>query len=265
VSTLDLAVTGRMARADLLKLRKRRGTLGWSLLLALVPVILFFGVKAGQHSSDPTHYLPAGGIDGFRHGLQLIGLFFGPLVAVLVGVEAGAGDSSAGVFRDLVATGRSRVALFATRVPAALAVCWAVILAGFALVVLGAFAFADSRPTPSGTLIAEALGFILLSTGAICAISVGFASLTNSKAGSIVALVAWNVIASPLLASISSLGSARKALLEQALLQFRPIGDIHGHGGEVLAMSTGSALVVLLAWLAVLLGLGAWRTSRMDA
>ena len=61
-------------------------------------------------------------------------MFFGPLAAILIGVEAGAGDASAGVFRDLVATGRSRLALFASRVPAALALCWLVVLIGYALV-----------------------------------------------------------------------------------------------------------------------------------
>ncbi len=42
----------------------------------------------------------------------------------MIGIDAGAGDLSAGVFRDLVVTGRSRLALFASRVPAALALCW---------------------------------------------------------------------------------------------------------------------------------------------
>jgi ABC-type transport system involved in multi-copper enzyme maturation permease subunit len=261
---MNATVAAQMTGADLLKLRKRRGTLAWALLVALVPVILFFTVKAIQHSSNPAKYGPAGGIDPFRHGLQLVGLFFGPLAAILIGVEAGASDSSAGVFRDLVATGRSRLALFATRLPAALAVCWTVIAAAFALVVLGTFAFADGQPTPSGALVAEAFGFVLLGTGAICAVAVGFASLTNSKAGSITALVGWTLIASPLIASISSLGAVRKGLLEQAVLQFRPLATLQGHG-SVVSSSTGVALVVLACWLGVFLALGAWRTRTMDA
>jgi ABC-type transport system involved in multi-copper enzyme maturation permease subunit len=252
-----------MTSADLLKLRKRRGTLAWSLLLAAAPVIIFFTVKAIQHSSNPATYGPAGGIDGFRHAVEAVALFFGPLAAVLIGVEAGAGDSSAGVFRDLVVTGRSRLGLFATRVPAALAVCWAVIVAAYALVVLGTFVLASGLPTPSGALIAEGLGFTLLSTGVLCTIAVGFAALTNSKASSITALIGWSLIASPLIASISSLGSLREGLLEQAILEFRPLAEIQGRGG-VVTSSTGTALAVLIAWPAVLLALGAWRTRTMD-
>ena len=63
----------------------------------------------------------------------MIALFFGPLAALLIGVEAGTGDAAAGVFRDLVVTGRSRLALFATRVPAALAVTVAMMLGAYAL------------------------------------------------------------------------------------------------------------------------------------
>ena len=63
-------------------------------------------------------------------------------------MEAGTGDASAGVFRDLVVTGRSRLALFASRVPAALAVCWSVILLD-SCCVMGTYAFASGPPTPT--------------------------------------------------------------------------------------------------------------------
>jgi hypothetical protein len=40
------------------------------------------------------------------------------VTAILIGTTAGAADVGSGVFRDLVATGRSRTALFAARIPA---------------------------------------------------------------------------------------------------------------------------------------------------
>ena len=123
------AIALRMTGADFLKLRKKRSTMIWALVLALLPVVVFYAVNAVEHASNASHEA-AGGIDSFHTGVRLLGgLFFGPLVAILIGVELGTTDSSAGVFRDLVVTGRSRLALFATRVPAALAGCWAVILA----------------------------------------------------------------------------------------------------------------------------------------
>jgi ABC-type transport system involved in multi-copper enzyme maturation permease subunit len=255
-------IAAQMTGADLLKLRKKRGTVIWGLVLALLPVVVFFVFRAVQHSSEPATHGPAGGITGFTDGLRIVALFFGPLAAILVGVEAGAGDSSAGVFRDLVVTGRSRLALFATRVPAALAVCWALIGISYAVLVIGTFAFASGSPTPSTGLILDGLGFTLLATGAVCAAAVGFASLTASRPTALTVLIGWQLVASPILAGISSLGSSRKALLSQGLVNFSPV---HIDRGASVAMSQGLAIVVIAAWLAVLLGLGAWRTRTMDS
>jgi len=261
---MTAAIAMQMFGADFLKLRKRRGTLIWVLVLALLPVIILFSVKAVQHSSNALKYEPAGGTPGFTDGLRLLCLFFGPLSAVLIGVEAGTGDASAGVFRDLVVTGRSRLALFASRLPAALAACWSVALIGYGLVLLGTFAFASNLHTPDGALIVNGLAFTLLSTGVVCAVAVGFASLTTSKPAAITALIGWQLVASPLIANISSLGSARDGVLSQALAHFSP-AHIGGGRGATVAMSQGTALVVVAAWLAVFLALGAWRTRTMDA
>src|ERR1035437_4153547 len=130
---MNATIAAQMTAADFLKLRKKRGTLIWALVLAVAPVIVFLAVKAIQHSSSAQKYGPAGGISGFSDGLRVLALFFDPLAAILIGVEAGSGDSSAGVFRDLLVTGRSRTALFASRVPAALALSWLVTLAGYGL------------------------------------------------------------------------------------------------------------------------------------
>jgi ABC-type transport system involved in multi-copper enzyme maturation permease subunit len=258
------AIASQMFGADLLKLRKKRGTLIWALVLALGPVIVFLAVKAIQHSSNPQRYGPAGGTSAFGDGLRVLALFFGPLAAILIGVEAGTGDASAGVFRDLIVTGRSRLALFASRVPAALALCWAVMLVAFLLLLAGIYLFASNLPTPDVALVLNGLGFMLLATGVVCVVAVGFASLTNSKPASVTALIGWQLVASPLIAQISSLGSAREGLLSQALTHFSPV-HVGGGRGATVTMSQSTAVVVVLAWLAVFLALGAWRTRRMDA
>jgi len=258
------AIARPMIGADFLKLRKRRGTLIWSLVLTLAPLVIFFIVRAAQHSSNPGTNEPAGGLKGYADALRLLALFFGPLAAIMIGTDAGAGDISAGVFRDLVVTGRSRVALFCTRVPAALALCWIVISIGFVVAVIGTYAFADGSPTPDGALIANGLGFTLLATGVVCAIAVGFASLTASRPAALVVLIGWQLVASPILANISSLGSSRKAVLSQAIAHFSPV-DLGDRRGATVTMSLGLALLALVAWLAVFLVLGAWRTRTMDA
>jgi hypothetical protein len=190
----------------------------------------------------------------------VIALFFGPLAAILIGVEAGTGDASAGVFRDLVVTGRSRLALFASRVPAALALCWIVMLLGYLLLSLGIFAFAGGLPTPPSSTIINGLAFTFLGTGALCVVAVGLASLTTSKPAAIIALIAWQVVASPLITHISALGSARKLVLTQAIAHYSPVSV----GGNTIAMSATTATLVIVAWIAIFLALGAWRTRSMD-
>ncbi len=259
-----VTVAAQMFGADFLKLRKKRGILIWAILLAVAPVVLFFVIGAILHAANPSENGPIGGAHNFSLGVRLLGgLFFGPLASILIGVEAGTGDASAGVFRDLVVTGRSRLALFASRVPAALALCWLVIGSAYLLIVLGSFVFASNLPTPDGALIFNSLGFLLLGSGVLCSVAVGFASLTTSRPAAIIALIAWQVIASPLLAAITVFSSVRNIILDQALTHFSPV-DL-GDRISGLSMSGGTAVLVILGWLVVFLGLGAWRTARMDA
>jgi ABC-type transport system involved in multi-copper enzyme maturation permease subunit len=265
VTAMSLAIAARMTSADLLKLRKRRGAVIWALVLALAPLLIYFIVRAVQHSSNPVKYEAAGGAHGYPDALRLIALFFGPLAAILIGVDAGAGDSAAGVFRDLVVTGRSRIALFASRVPAALGLTWIVIGIGYAVAAIGTYALASGAPTPSATLMLEGLAFTLLSTGTICAVAVGLSSLTASRPTALTVLIGWQLVASPLLAAIGSLGKSRDLVLSQALVHFAPVKFDEGRHGASVVMGGGTAALVIVVWLVVFLALGAWRTRTMDA
>jgi hypothetical protein len=97
----------------------------------------------------------------------------------------------------------------------------------------------------------------------VCAVAVGLASLIGSRPGAITALIGWQLVASPLISNISSLGRARDAVLSQALAHFSPVHL--GDRGAAVSMSQGVALIVLAGWLLVWLALGAWRTRTMDA
>jgi ABC-type transport system involved in multi-copper enzyme maturation permease subunit len=260
---MSAAIALQLTAADFLKLRKKISTVAWAGVLVLAPLIIYFAVRVAQHSSNPAQHGPAGGIHGYTDVIRILAAIFGPLAAILIGSEAGAADATSGVFRDLVATGRSRLALFAVRAPAALMLTWIIVAIGFALSIAGTFVFASGSPTPSAGLILDGLGFTALSTGVICAIAVGFASLTASRPAALTVLIGWQLVASPILASISSLGSARKLLLSQALSHFSPV-DV-GRGGREVAMAGGTAVAVIAVWLLVFLALGAWRTRTMDA
>jgi ABC-type transport system involved in multi-copper enzyme maturation permease subunit len=260
---MSATIAAQMVGADFLKLRKRRGTLAWSLALTLLPLLIYFIVSAAQHSSNPLQHPPAGGVHGYQDTLRILAVFFGPLAAILIGTDAGAGDAASGVFRDLVVTGRSRIGLFATRVPAAIGLTWLVALAGYAILTIGIYSFAGTGETPDAAAMVNGLGFTLLSMGVICTVAVALSSLTASRPGALVALIGWQLVASPILTNISSLGSARDLVLREAVDQFTPI-SLGDRGGRV-TMSSGTAIVVMVVWLVVFGALGAWRTRTMDA
>jgi len=69
-------------------------------------------------------------------------------------------------------------------------------------------------------------------------------------------------VLSPLLVQSTSLGSARDGLLDGVLVFLKPGPAV---GGPSIAMSVGVAVLVTIAWLAVLPALGAWRTQTRDA
>jgi hypothetical protein len=138
---------------------------------------------------------------------------------------------------------------------------------GYAVAAVGVYTLADGTPTPDAAAMLNGLGFMLLSTGVVCAVAVGFSSLTAAKPAALVALIGWQLIASPILTDISSLGSSRQLVLREAIDHFSPVGlgGGGGPGGQSVTLSSTTALLVMAGWLAVFLMLGAWRTRTMEA
>jgi hypothetical protein len=258
---VNTSLATHMIGAELLKLRRNRGVMAFALFLTVGVTILFFGVSAIEHASDPVKNRPAGGIHGFGDGVRAIGLFFGMLAAILIGSEAGTTDRTTGVFRDLAVTGRSRLALFAVRAPAAMIVSLALSAAAYALILIGTFLFAASEPTPSLTLILQSAGWIALCEILVTTLAVGVGSLTGSRAATLTGVIGWQAIATNLLLNVGFLGDTRDGLLTAALTQLTPItGD-----RQTVTMASGVAVIVLLGWLVVPTALGAWRTQTQDA
>jgi len=142
--TLTLAI--RMISSEILKLRKKRSTMLWALFLGAGSMVIYYAYAALDHASDPAHHGPAGGALGFARGLQGLAILIGPLAAAMIGTESGAGDTAAAVFRDLVATGRSRFALFLVRIPAALPLTLGCLTLGLALAAVASFVLRMAAP-----------------------------------------------------------------------------------------------------------------------
>jgi hypothetical protein len=260
--TAKLTVAQQMIGSDLLRLRKKRGFIALVLAVVFVPMLIAIGYNVIEHAANPAAHGPAGGLHHYAQLLDFLGLFMGPIAAVLIGAEAGAGDLAAGVFRDNVLTGRSRLALFLSRIPAALIVTWVVTALGFVVALGSTFAFAGGLSTPGVSLILESVAWLALANGAVCVIAIGVASLTGSRPGTITALIGWELVLSPLLVQQPSLGSLRDGVLDGVLLFLKP-GPVAGV--PAITMSVALAVLVTMIWLLVLPAAGAWRTRTRDA
>lgn len=258
---MTVTVARQMIGAEILKLRRNRSVMAFALLLTVGVVVLMFGYEAIAHTSNPSHNDPAGGITGFTRGVRDLGVFFGMLAAILIGAEAGTADVSSGVFRDLVTTGRSRLALFGVRFPAAAIVTLCMTAVSYGLVLLGTFALAGGTSTPDLSLILQSAGWIVLCNVVVVALAVGVGSLTGSRALTLTAVIGWQVIVTNLLVQVTSLGSARDALLTPALTNLMPV---RGGDGSVF-MAAGTAVVVTCLWFIFSQALGAWRTRAQEA
>jgi hypothetical protein len=253
-------VARQMIGAEILKLRRNRGLMAFAVLLSVGVAVIVFGFTAVEHASNPHKYGPAGGIDGFGRAVQNFGLYFGMLTGILIGAEAGTADISSGVFRDLVATGRSRTALFLVRVPAAIATTLTLVAAAFAVTLIATFALAGGTATPGLSLILESAGWIALASAIVVTLAVGIGSLTGSRAVTLTAVIGWQTVATNLLLNVTVLGSVRGGLLTASLAQLMPVrGDIG------VTVATGTAIAVLIGWIALPTVIGAWRSRTQDA
>jgi hypothetical protein len=262
------ALAGPMIAADILKLRRHRPTMAAAAALSFGVTALYLAVILARHNGQ----LP--GARTLGDGTSLMGLYFGSFAAILIGTEAGTLDVTAGVFRDLAATGRSRTALFLTRVPAAIAVALAFTLGGFLLTVAAAFAFHGSTPAPGPGAIAESGLWVVLATAVVTALAVGVGSLTGSRAVTLTAIIGWQTVASGMLYLATFLGAARDLVLVFAVSRFQPgaaigtranPGSTNALNNLKLPMPAVAAALVILAWLIAAAAAGAWRTRTRDA
>lgn len=244
----------RLIRAEILKLRRRRGLLVATGLLTFGVVALYYAIVGGLHIADPAQYARTGGLDGFDDAMALLAMA-GAVAGVIVGATAGGSDIEAGVFRDLAATGRSRTALFAARVPGAWAIVLPAVLAAVASTAILALALNGDEPVSAGGIV-EGGASALVAAMLLSAASVGLAALAGSRGMVIGTVLAFQLGLSPILAQLSAIGDARYAIPSVATARI---------GGELVdEVALAVAILVVLAWAAVTLGAGLWRTRTQE-
>lgn len=130
----------------ILEIRRRRGLMVAVAILTFALPVLVLGIRLLFHAIDPSKYGPAGGPGIFQDILNPMAEF-GFIIASTLGAAVGTTDLTDGFFRQLVTTGRSRVALFLARIPAGLAILVPAIALAFTVVCLVTAYESGPQPT----------------------------------------------------------------------------------------------------------------------
>ena len=254
----------RLVSAEFLKLRKRTGMVLIALGLTVVPALIMLAVTGGGD-------FRTGGMRSYADQIGVVAMLV-VVCGVLVGATIGTADVTSGVFRDLVVTGRSRLDLYAARVPAGLVLVLVAAGLGFGIVVATAFLSAGPIPaTPlefgtvaptTGVLVDSALWLALVG-GVSFGLSFGVSSVVGSAGPSIAILLGLWLVLTPLLQSFDPDGWLFDVLVFAGLDRMLPTGLEVGE--EVGQMSLIAGIAVLVAWTTIPLLAGAWRTMTRDA
>ena len=252
----------RLIRAEVLKLRRRRGLVATVAAMTLGTAIVLYTVLVSLHAANPAHHGPAGGVTNLAHGVFILGAL-GTVAAIIVGASAGADDLNTGVFRELVVTGRSRWSLFWARVPGGLIFLLPFVAVAYALTVGASVGFAGSLAAPSTLLLVESGIFLLAEVAFGFVLALGLASLLGSRAQTIGILLAFRLALTPLLISIKFLGTSREAIPGAAFDRLSPHAILDS-GRPQVGMSLAAAILVLVLWTGIALAIGGWRTATRD-
>jgi ABC-2 family transporter protein len=254
----------RLVRAEFLKLYRRTGIVLAALGLTVVPALIMLVATGGGD-------FETGGARTFADQVGVVAML-SLVVGVLVGATLGTADVTSGVFRDLVVTGRSRLDLYAARVPAGLVLVLAAAAAGFAIVVAIAFLSAGTVPAiphrfgtvaPATGVIVKAGLWLALVTVVGFGLAFGVSSVVGSPGGSIASLLGLWLVVTPLVQSVDDEGWLLDSLVVSGLDRVMPAGLQQGDPTAQISLVFGIA--ILLAWTVTPLLAGAWRTMTRDA
>jgi len=264
--------------AKLLELRKRRTLMIVTVAFTVVLPVIFYGIRLLYHLGDPARYAPAGAPNAFAT-IGILMAEFGFIAAATLGATAGTADLTDGMFRHLVITGRSRLALYLARIPAGLSILLSLAAAGFAVTCL-VTAFLGSP---------QAAGAVTLSPGAMVGaglwlelylvigftVGLGLGTLMGQRTVPVILLTVLMIIITPALAGHALpyfldgerlvVGVAMDQLKPAALAGGQQVGPGGGVGLQIPPMPAWAMITVIAGWIVGWSAIGAWRMVTRDA
>jgi ABC-type transport system involved in multi-copper enzyme maturation permease subunit len=264
-----------MIRTKFLELRRRSVLMKVMALFTVGVPILFYGIRAIYHLADPAHNGPAGATSAFATIVTVMAEF-GFIMAVLVGAAAGTDDLNDGVFRHLVITGRSRLALYLARIPAGLSILLPLAAVGFTVAALATgFLNSPHGPGVSAGVLIEAGLWLELYLVIGFTVGLGLSVLMGQRTVPVVLLILLEIIITPLIAdhALDHFVNIERLVVGVAMDQLKPAVLAQGggigpgsHGTfQLPPMPTWAMAAVIAAWMIGWLAVGAWKMATRDA
>ena len=264
--------------AKLLELRKRSVLMVVTAAFTVGLPVIFYGIRAIYHLSDPVHNGPAGAPSAFATAGTLMAEF-GFIVAVMLGATAGTDDVTDGMFRQLVITGRSRLALYLARIPAGLTILLSLAALGFTVAALvTAFLNSPHAPgalTPSASALAGAGLWLELYLVIGFTVGLGLGVLMGQRTVPVVLLIVLEIIITPILAdhALPHFVNVERLIVGVPMDQLQPavlaggahVGPTGGVGLVIPPMPTWAMAAVIAGWVIGWLAIGAWKMATRDA
>ncbi len=255
----------QMLRAESKKLTRRKGVVAFTTILTVGVVIITFAILEIYHLSDPAKYTPIGGTSGFtKLVLMLSELTIIP--ASILGSTAGSQDMESGVVRDMIVTGRSRMALFLLRTEAPIIVWIVPELVAYLIGLAVIFGLSGGNPLPPAHLIIEGGLYCLGVSLAFLLTASGFASLFGTRGPAIAVMIGWTFVIESILINVTALGPVRDAFLTTAISGLSPFPD---QARRLKAAGVTPSLAVdyatIIAWPLVMNIAGWLRFRRLEA
>ncbi|HEY3979718.1 MAG TPA: hypothetical protein VGM79_20755 [Streptosporangiaceae bacterium] len=287
MSQLSLGARGRgswppawpLIAAKFLELRRRRTLMTVTAAFTVGLPVLFYGVRLAFHLADPARYAPAGTPSAFATNGILMAEF-GVIAAVALGATAGTADLTDGMFRHLVITGRSRLALYLARIPSGLSILLGLAAVGVTVACL-VTAFLGSPQaagavTPSAGSMAGVGLWLELDLAIGFTAGLGLGSLMGQRTVPVILLIVLQILITPALAdhALPGLINGERLVVGVAMDQLQPAalagGTTVGPGGgprelHLPPMPTWAMITVIVGWIVGWSVIGVWKMTTRDA
>lgn len=271
--------TWPLISARLLELRKRRILMIVTVAFTIALPVVFYGIRLAYHLGNPARYAPAGAPDAFATAGTVMDEF-GFIIATVLGATAGTADLTDGMFRHLVITGRSRLALYVARLPAGLSILLPLAAAGFTVTCLVTGFLGSPLPAheaaPSAGAMADAGLWLELDLVIGFTAGLGLGSLMGQRTVPVILLIMLEIIITPVLAdhALPHFLNGQRLIVGVAMDQLKPaalaggttVGPEGGpHQLHLPPMPTWAMITVIAGWIIGWSAIGAWKMVTRDA